>query len=162
MQFSEKLVFLREKHGLSQEELAEKLDVSRQTISNWENGKVAVDASKAVEICRLFDVDMNYLFLDDGKIAELPPKADLKDKLQCSNGNLNKRNRSIFVACCVVVLVFALITLIFTAIRLSYNDDVASSTITLTEHAGLIILVIVGFLTILLTTISLIILLRRK
>ena len=53
MTFGEKLVYLRERHGMSQEELAEKLDVSRQTISNWENDKVKIDVDKAIEICQL-------------------------------------------------------------------------------------------------------------
>ena len=65
MSFGSKLTELRENRGLSQEELAEELQVSRQTISNWENDKVSVDVDKAVEICRFFSVDMNYLFYDE-------------------------------------------------------------------------------------------------
>ena len=43
MRLGEKIYQLREKTGLSQEQLAEKLDVSRQTVSNWENDKVKID-----------------------------------------------------------------------------------------------------------------------
>ena len=42
----ERMYRLREKNGDSQDDLAEKLDVSRQTISNWENDKVKIDAYK--------------------------------------------------------------------------------------------------------------------
>lgn len=64
MKFGLKLTELRENRGLSQEELADKLQVSRQTISNWENDKVSIDVAKAAEICRLFGVGMDYLFMD--------------------------------------------------------------------------------------------------
>lgn len=62
MQLGEKLYKLRESKNMSQEELAEKLGVSRQTISNWENDKVTIDVDKAQELCKLYGIDMNTLF----------------------------------------------------------------------------------------------------
>lgn len=62
MQLGEKLYKLRESKNMSQEELAERLGVSRQTISNWENDKVTVDVDKAQEICKIYGIDMNALF----------------------------------------------------------------------------------------------------
>ncbi len=59
----ERLYILRENHKLSQDELAEKLNVSRQTISNWENDKVKLDVVKASEICRIYDISMDELLL---------------------------------------------------------------------------------------------------
>lgn len=56
MTYGEKIYTLREKNGLSQEELAEKLDVSRQTISNWENDKVKIDIIKAKQLCDIFQI----------------------------------------------------------------------------------------------------------
>ena len=56
----ERLYILRENHKLSQEE---KLNVSRQTISNWENDKVKLDVVKASEICRIYDISMDELLL---------------------------------------------------------------------------------------------------
>ncbi|MBP3585058.1 MAG: helix-turn-helix transcriptional regulator, partial [Peptococcaceae bacterium] len=44
MKLSDKLIALRKNAGMSQEELAEKLDVSRQAISRWENGSAKPDA----------------------------------------------------------------------------------------------------------------------
>ena len=156
MQFSEKLVLLREKHCMSQEELAEKLDVSRQTISNWENGKVAIDTNKAIEICRLFDVDMNYLFLDTEKPDEL--------SVSKKTTEMNKPNRhKLLIVCCVAVILVLVTSLIFASICLAQSDDnTASSTITLSARAGLIILIVACILTIALTaTILLITLLKR-
>lgn len=54
--FSEKVFQLRKELRLSQEEVAEKLKVSRQTISNWENGSAQPTIDKAVELANLFDV----------------------------------------------------------------------------------------------------------
>jgi len=66
----ERMYRLREKNGDSQEDLAEKLDVSRQTISNWENDKVKIDAYKAAELCRLYGVSMDELFFGKTCTAE--------------------------------------------------------------------------------------------
>lgn len=60
----ERLVVLRESRSLTQEEFAEALNVSRQSVSNWENDKVKLDVAKAAEICRLFNVSMDELFLN--------------------------------------------------------------------------------------------------
>lgn len=49
--------YYRNKHKMSQDELAYKLNIARQTISNWENGKSEPDADYIAMICELFDVD---------------------------------------------------------------------------------------------------------
>ena len=59
----EKLYRLRTSRGISQEELAEELGVSRQTISNWENDKVKLDAEKAAQLCAYYGVSMDSLFM---------------------------------------------------------------------------------------------------
>ena len=48
MKLSEKLIELRKANGWSQEDLAEKTDVSRQAISRWENGTALPDAQKSI------------------------------------------------------------------------------------------------------------------
>lgn len=64
MTLGQKICALRERASLSQDELAEKLDVSRQTISNWENDKAKMDVDKAKQLCRFFDISMDELFLE--------------------------------------------------------------------------------------------------
>ena len=56
------MIALREGKGLSQEQLAEELKVTRQTISNWENDKVKIDVSKGAEICAYYGISMDELF----------------------------------------------------------------------------------------------------
>ena len=59
---NEKLSELRKKNNLTQEELAEKLNVSRQTISKWELGETSPNISQAHEISKLFNISLDELF----------------------------------------------------------------------------------------------------
>ena len=64
MTFNEKLLSLRRKAGLSQEELAEKLDVSRQAVSRWEMGETMPDAQNLIMLSDIFGVSVDYLLRD--------------------------------------------------------------------------------------------------
>lgn len=61
MKFDEKVFQLRKESRLSQEEVAERMNVSRQTISNWENGSAQPTLSKAVDLADLFEVSLDEL-----------------------------------------------------------------------------------------------------
>ena len=65
MKLSDKIIKLRKENGWSQEELAEKLFVSRQAISRWENGTALPDAQNVLQISKLFHVTTDYLLNDD-------------------------------------------------------------------------------------------------
>jgi len=69
MEFHQKLYDLRKKSGYSQEELANKLHVSRQTVSKWELGESNPDMEKLVAISDLFEISLDELVLDK-KLAE--------------------------------------------------------------------------------------------
>ena len=62
---SEKLYRLRKNSGLSQEQLAEKLNVSRQAISKWESGTAVPESEKLVTISNYFGVSVDYLLKDE-------------------------------------------------------------------------------------------------
>lgn len=96
MNLGERIFELRKKSGLSQEELAEKLGVSRQSVSKWESGNVMPDIDKALAMCELFGVSTDYLLtgksdaddslnnnntVDEIIIGEIPPEVtfDLKE-----------------------------------------------------------------------------------
>ena len=57
----EKLAALRKRSGYSQQELAEKLSVTRQTISNWECGQGAPALDKAVELAKIYQISLDDL-----------------------------------------------------------------------------------------------------
>ena len=61
MTFGERLYELRNKNNLSQEELAEVLDVSRQSISKWENDKGYPEMTRLLFMSDYFDVSLDYL-----------------------------------------------------------------------------------------------------
>jgi transcriptional regulator with XRE-family HTH domain len=63
--FGEKLLQLRKAKGLSQEDLALQLDVSRQAVSRWEIGTALPDSSNLLQISKLFGVTTDYLLNDD-------------------------------------------------------------------------------------------------
>lgn len=64
MNFADKLKKLRKEKGLSQEQLAEKCNVSRQAISKWELGQGYPETERLLILCELFGVDLNYLLLN--------------------------------------------------------------------------------------------------
>lgn len=69
MTLGEKLQTLRRSRGLSQEQLAEILEVSRQAVSKWENGDSAPDLDRLRAICTYFGVTTDYLIWDEPEDA---------------------------------------------------------------------------------------------
>ena len=67
MTLQDKLVQLRKKKGMSQLELAEALNVSRQAISKWELGTAIPTLENMALISRLFDVSVDYLVSDEAE-----------------------------------------------------------------------------------------------
>ncbi len=65
MKLPDKIIKLRKANGWSQEDLAEKLNVSRQAISRWENGTAQPDTENILQISKLFHVTTDYLLNDD-------------------------------------------------------------------------------------------------
>ena len=64
MEFSEKLTRLRRREGFSQEQLADRLDVTRQSVSKWEGGAAMPDIGKLISLSELFGVSVDYLVKD--------------------------------------------------------------------------------------------------
>lgn len=62
-EFGNRLYELRKKSGLSQENLAEKLNISRQTLSKWELGESTPDMEKLIAISDLFEISLDELML---------------------------------------------------------------------------------------------------
>lgn len=58
---SRNLTYLRKHHGMTQEEVAERLEVSRQTIAKWETGKSVPDVNNSVALAELFGVSVEDL-----------------------------------------------------------------------------------------------------
>ncbi len=79
MRLSDKIVKLRKTNGWSQEELAEKLNVSRQAISRWEGATAQPDATNILQLSKLFGVTTDYLLNDEYESDnDLPKVKEIK------------------------------------------------------------------------------------
>ena len=74
MNFSEKLTALRRREGMSQEQLADRLGVTRQSVSKWESGAAQPELAKLVALSELFRVSVDYLVKDYIEEPESPEK----------------------------------------------------------------------------------------
>ena len=86
----EKIHQLRKAKGLSQEQLASQLTISRQAISKWELGEAMPDTDNIVQLSKLFGVSTDYLLDDDIKISSEPISAHTTKPLpgeQSNTGN---------------------------------------------------------------------------
>ncbi len=70
MILADKIIELRKKNGWSQEDLAEKLDVSRQSISKWEGAQSVPDMARILRLAEVFGVSTDYLLKDELETAE--------------------------------------------------------------------------------------------
>ena len=106
----EKIWRLREKKGLSQEALAEMLDVSRQTVSNWENDRATPDAYKLKLLCEALGVSADEL-LGMGEPVPAPQERDLRVPEE-ENGSVGRnKGRALRIALPVLLGAIAAILL---------------------------------------------------
>lgn len=115
MTMGEKLQLLRKSRGLSQEQLAAELDVSRQAISKWECGDSTPDLDKLRAICTYFGVTTDYLIWENEGDA---PKAAVPAKERASRG----RNE-VFSNALLLVLLLAGIAALWSSLRISFTND---------------------------------------
>jgi transcriptional regulator with XRE-family HTH domain len=118
MEFNNKLYELRKQKGFSQEELANRLNVSRQTISKWEVGESTPDMEKLVAISDLFEVSLDELVKgEEPKLAEPSEQivkselySDIKEKVLTVD-NKKKAKKGIKIAG-IILGIFVLIDVI--------------------------------------------------
>ena len=85
---TKKIIYeLRTKNGMSQDELAEKVFVTRQAVSRWESGTALPDAGNLRQISRLFEVSADYL-LDEERESPEGPAAAVAQKSHRTNGKV--------------------------------------------------------------------------
>lgn len=82
MIFADKLIQLRKKSGWSQEELAQQMHVSRQSVSKWEGAQSVPDLEKMVQLSRLFNVTTDYLLKDEEGEPEPVPGEDRSESVR--------------------------------------------------------------------------------
>lgn len=101
MKFEEKLMLLRKKSMLSQEQLAEKLDVTRQTVSKWELGQSKPDMDKLTAMSKLFNVSIDVLTNDEEIIdSDISVKNEEKPK---KGGMVVKRKYILYILIAILI-----------------------------------------------------------
>ena len=76
MPLADKIIELRKKQGWSQIDLADRLDVSRQSVSKWEMAQAVPELDKIIRMSELFSVTTDYLLKDDAPVPEPSPEPE--------------------------------------------------------------------------------------
>ena len=113
MELGKKIVKIRKDNNLTQEDFAEKYNVTRQTISSWENSKSYPDLDTLVKISDDFDISLDVLLKEDKKVIENITKSQ-KD---------NKKYKIILIVIGIIVGIFAIINLVwFVGVKSRYIE----------------------------------------
>ncbi len=110
MKINEKIMKLRKKAGLSQEELAEKLSVTRQTVSKWELGTINPKMDKIQEMSKIFNVTLEELTNEEEIIKE---KEETENKVNLEKNNETKKeNIRKWPIVVIIIIIIALVILL--------------------------------------------------
>ena len=121
MSFGENMVYLRKKMQITQEELAEKMYVSRQTISRWETDQVLPDIDTIVKLCDMFNCDMDTLVRGDVSKSNNEKKTELnqnENALEINNEKISKMKKDHKIKDAIISSLFTLITFAYVLIGL--------------------------------------------
>ena len=136
MDLGKKIMTMRNEKNLSQEQLAEKLNVTRQTISNWENGKFYPDIDSLVNLSKFFNVSLDVLLSYDDKVLDY-----LKDST-----DIVKSNKNILYA----VLLNILLIIAFIIVGIIFNESasiiIIIFTVSIISFGGFYELYIYGYI----------------
>ena len=86
MILAEKIMELRKKKGWSQEQLGERLEISRQSVSKWESGASIPDLDKIVKMSHIFSVSTDYLLKDELESPQEGTQTDTASEQEPENG----------------------------------------------------------------------------
>lgn len=147
MAFYDKIAMLRKERGLSQEELADMLDVTRQSVSKWESGQSLPDIQKIVQIADIFGVTTDYLMKDEqervAKADSIRSEQKLLSRSQAEANILQSKKDAVKYA--TAVALFILSPLVLVALHFSnVAEYVGYPAILITGISCLILFVAVG------------------
>lgn len=129
MKLHEKLYQLRKEKGLTQAELAERLEVSRQSVSNWEVGTTTPSTKRLRDLSQLYDVPLDYLLSENS--LEKQGKSTLKEETSSEaedNGKITEpaaemqqeRRKRLWIA---VVIVLGVVLLVLSVAAVVHRFD---------------------------------------
>lgn len=144
MTIGEKIYTLRGQRRMSQDDLAEKIGVSRQTVSNWETDKVRPDTDKVILLCGLFDISADYLLLDREEAAEATQPEETAPVKAPPIPDPKKAKRSTWMLLmCVLLGIIGFFAVIVSVFAMMLTGGGGSFSLTLNWAAGIVIITIV-------------------
>ena len=130
---SEKLYQLRKKSGLSQEQLAEQLNVSRQSISKWESGSAFPESEKLIIISNYFGVSVDYLLKDE-----------VEDEVKTANNEAGKNPKMLVgLIICIAGIVSMVLWGLFSILRSETSNQMSESSMITIDGNGIFLILCV-------------------
>ena len=123
MNFTEKMIELRKQQNLSQQDLADRLGVSRQAISRWETGAVQPLADSVKSLAQVFQVSTDYLLNDDLDTPTPPPTAQPAPPQEKPKSARKHRKWLLALAALAAAAVLVLVTAMGTMAYLRWEED---------------------------------------
>ncbi len=145
MALSDKLYTLRKKSGLSQEQLAEQLNVSRQAISKWESGTSSPESDKLIAISRYFNVSLDYLMKEDNNQSKDTPQTEKRESAQVAN----RTQRSVGFIICIGGIICLIVWGLLSMLNPTASNQISESSMITIDGNGVflflcVIAIVVG------------------
>lgn len=141
MALSEKLYTLRKKSGLSQEQLAEQLNVSRQAISKWESGVSIPESDKLIAISNYFNVSLDYLMKEDNEQSKDTPQTEQSKSAQMADHT----QRSVGFIICIGGIICLIVWGLLSVLNPTASNQISeSSMITIDGNGVFLILCVIA------------------
>ena len=122
MTLGDKLMFLRKQKGLSQLEVSEKLDVSRQAVSRWESGISKPSVENLQSLCQLYDVTIDNLLNESEERSHTISKQKLN--LDCDVDRSIKMKRKLPLGRLIIgIVILVLVSLCIWGYKHSQNEQ---------------------------------------
>ena len=124
IELGEKLRGLRKQHSYTQEDLAQKMYVSRQTVYNWEKGKVSPDKEMRAKLCELYNIPLSSLIEMDEVKAEESVENTAKEPLKIWQDD--EQLKKALLACAIAVVTLLTVRIPFLGAFVGISGLVAS------------------------------------
>ena len=133
MILADKIIKLRKKNGLTQEELADKMNVSRQAVSKWEGAQTIPDLEKILQLSAFFGVTTDYLLKDEieeeSADSIAPENAVKRISLEEANAFIEQRKKaSWLIALAAFLCILSPITLIVLSMLSELPEPIVTAT----------------------------------
>lgn len=117
MTIGEKIVELRKKNKMSQEKLANKLEITRQTLSNYENDITHPDLNQAKKISEVFSISLDELIDNNETLSSRVANTERLAKRQMKYFKMS------FILCCMIIILVSIIVIVYYIFKKDYVSN---------------------------------------